>query len=61
MSRNEKYWENGFAILTDDIAPYIGHLNTIYVYSINALPIIFTKVFVGTTIFGLSVFKGFSH
>ncbi len=48
-------------MLTDDIAVYIGHLNTPYVYSINALPIIFTKVFVDKTIFELGVFKGFSH
>ena len=48
-------------MLTDDIAVYIGHLNTVYVYSINALPIIFTKVFVDKSIFELSVFKGFSH
>lgn len=48
-------------MLTDNIALYIGHLNTVYVYSINALSIIFTKVFVDKTIFELSVFKGFSH
>ena len=42
-------------MLTDDISVYIGHLNTVYVYSINALPIIFTKVFVGKTIFELSI------
>ena len=48
-------------MLTDNIAVYSDHLNIVYVYSINALPIIFTKVFVDKTIFELSVFKGFSH
>ncbi len=48
-------------MLADDIALSIGHLNTVYVYSINALTIIFTKVFLDKTIFELSVFKGFSH
>ena len=48
-------------MLTDDIALYIGHLNTVYVYSMNALTIIFAKVFVDQTIFELSVFRGFSH
>ena len=48
-------------MLIDDIALYNGHLNTVYVYSFNALPIIFSKVFVDKTIFELSVFKGFSH
>ena len=48
-------------MLTDNIALYIGYLNTVYVYSINALTIIFTKVFEDKTIFELSVFKGFSH
>ena len=48
-------------MLTDDIALYIGHLNTVYVYLINALTIIFTKVFIDKTILELSVFKAFSH
>ena len=48
-------------MLTDATALYNGHLNTVYVYSINALPIILCKVFVDKTIFELSVFKGFSH
>lgn len=48
-------------MLTGDIALYTGHLNTTYVYLINALKIIFTEVFTDQTIFGLSVFKGLSH
>lgn len=48
-------------MLTDDIALYIGHLNTVNVYLINALAIFFKKVFVDKKIFKLSVFKGFSH
>ncbi|KKK70083.1 hypothetical protein LCGC14_2927560 [marine sediment metagenome] len=48
-------------MLTDDIALYIGHLNTIYVYSINAPMFFFTKDFVDKTIFELSVFKCLSQ
>ncbi len=48
-------------MLTGDIALYTGQLNTIYVYSINALMIIFAEIFTDKTIFGLSVFKGLSH
>ena len=48
-------------MLTGDIVLYAGHLNTTYVYPINALMIIFAEVFTDKTIFGLSVFKGLSH